>query len=263
MDTSDRIFELVDAKYKDQKDFAADIGVTPTQVSKWRGHISKSYVKYLSKIAVVLGTTTDYLVSGDGPKSRDQIVGAGAALGVAGGILGAALGAPGIAAAGLAAVGAAAGAVSSASKDSKKAEKLPDTLRPLDLGTFHRIPILGRISAGLPLYAEQHIEGYTVTDLNGGAEYFALIVRGDSMDALGIKDGYRIIVRRQEEVENGEVAVVMVGQDDATVKRFYASGSAVTLVPQSTNPEHQPQFYDTAKTPVKVIGKVIKVEFTL
>ena len=146
---------------------------------------------------------------------------------------------------------------------SKKAEKLPDTLRPLDLGTFHRIPILGRISAGLPLYAEQHIEGYTVTDLNGGAEYFALIVRGDSMDALGIKDGYRIIVRRQEEVENGEVAVVMVGQDDATVKRFYASGSAVTLVPQSTNPEHQPQFYDTAKTPVKVIGKVIKVEFTL
>lgn len=263
MDTADRIFELVDAKYKDQKDFAADIGVTPTQVSKWRGHISKSYVKYLSKIAVVLGTTTDYLVTGDGPKSRDQIVGAGAALGVAGGILGAALGAPGIAAAGLAAVGAAASAVSSASKDSKKAEKLPDTLRPLDLGTFHRIPILGRISAGLPLYAEQHIEGYTVTDLNGGAEYFALIVRGDSMDALGIKDGYRIIVRRQEEVENGEVAVVMVGQDDATVKRFYASGSAVTLVPQSTNPEHQPQFYDTAKTPVKVIGKVVKVEFTL
>lgn len=263
MDTADRIFELVDAKYKDQKDFAADIGVTPTQVSKWRGHISKSYVKYLSKIAVVLGTTTDYLVTGDGPKSRDQIVGAGAALGVAGGILGAALGAPGIAAAGLAAVGAAASAVSSASKDSKKAEKLPDTLRPLDLGTFHRIPILGRISAGLPLYAEQHIEGYTVTDLNGGAEYFALIVHGDSMDALGIKDGYRIIVRRQEEVENGEVAVVMVGQDDATVKRFYASGSAVTLVPQSTNPEHQPQFYDTAKTPVKVIGKVVKVEFTL
>lgn len=70
MDTADRIFELVDAKYKDQKDFAADIGVTPTQVSKWRGHISKSYVKYLSKIAVVLGTTTDYLVTGEGPKKR-------------------------------------------------------------------------------------------------------------------------------------------------------------------------------------------------
>ena len=258
-----RIFDLADARYTEQKDFAAAIGETPSIVSQWRSGVSKSYRNRLSKIALALDTTTDYLVSGDGPKSRDQIVGAGAALGVAGGILGAALGAPGIAAAGLAAVGAAASAVSSASKDSKKAEKLPDTLRPLDLGTFHRIPILGRISAGLPLYAEQHIEGYTVTDLNGGAEYFALIVHGDSMDALGIKDGYRIIVRRQEEVENGEVAVVMVGQDDATVKRFYASGSAVTLVPQSTNPGHQPQFYDTAKTPVKVIGKVVKVEFTL
>ena len=127
----------------------------------------------------------------------------------------------------------------------------------------HSIPILGRISAGLPIYAEQNIEGYTYTDLNGGSEYFALRVSGDSMNALGINDGYLIIVRRQDEVENGEVAVVMVGQDDATVKRFYASGSAVTLVPQSTNPEHQPQFYDTAKTPVKVIGKVVKVEFTL
>ena len=258
-----RIFDLADARYTEQKDFAAAIGETPSIVSQWRSGVSNSYRNRLSKIALALDTTTDYLVTGDGPKSRDQIVGAGAALGVASGVIGAALGIPGIAAAGLAAVGAAAGAVSSASKDSKKTEKLPDTLRPLDLGTFHRIPILGRISAGLPLYAEQHIEGYTVTDLNGGAEYFALIVRGDSMDALGIKDGYRIIVRRQEEVENGEVAVVMVGQDDATVKRFYASGSAVTLVPQSTNPGHQPQFYDTAKTPVKVIGKVVKVEFTL
>ena len=59
------------------------------------------------------------------------------------------------------------------------------------------------------------------------------------------------------------MAVVMVGQNDATVKRFYASGSSVTLVPQSTAPEHQPQFYDATKTPVKVIGKVVKVEFTL
>ena len=74
MDTADRIFELVDAKYKDQKDFAADIGATPTQVSKWRGHISKSYVKYLSQIAMVLDTTTDYLVSGSGPKHRSQIL---------------------------------------------------------------------------------------------------------------------------------------------------------------------------------------------
>ena len=125
------------------------------------------------------------------------------------------------------------------------------------------IPILGRISAGLPLYAEQNIEGYTFTDLNGGAEYFALRVSGDSMNAMGINDGYLIIVRRQDEVENGEVAVVMVGEEDATVKRFYATGSTVTLMPQSTNPVHQPQIYDLRKTPIKVLGRVVKVEFYL
>ena len=125
------------------------------------------------------------------------------------------------------------------------------------------IPILGRISAGLPLYAEQNIEGYTFTDLNGGAEYFALRVSGDSMNAMGINDGYLIIVRRQDEVENGEVAVVIVGEEDATVKRFYATGSTVTLMPQSTNPVHQPQIYDLRKTPIKVLGKVVKVEFYL
>ena len=70
MDTVDRIFELVDAKYKDQKDFAADIGVTDKTVSAWRTRRVKSYGKHLSKIAVVLGTTTDYLVTGDGPKKR-------------------------------------------------------------------------------------------------------------------------------------------------------------------------------------------------
>jgi len=138
---------------------------------------------------------------------------------------------------------------------------LPPNAIPIDLSSYHRIPILGRISAGLPLYAEEHIEGYTLTDLNGGAEYFALRVRGDSMNAAGINDGYLIIVRRQEEVEQGEIAVVLVGEEDATVKRFYSSDTTVTLMPQSTNPEHKPQMYDLSKTKIRVLGKVAKVEF--
>ena len=162
----------------------------------------------------------------------------------------------------MAAAGAAAGIVSGV-MGTGKSSKLPDTLQALDLGTFHRIPILGRVSAGLPLYAEQHIEGYTVTDLNGGAEYFALIVRGDSMNAIGICDGYRVLVRRQDEVENGQVAVVMVGDEDATVKRVYATGTTVTLMPQSTNPAHQPQIYDPGKTSVRIIGRVVRVEHDL
>ena len=142
-------------------------------------------------------------------------------------------------------------------------KSLPDNLNPMDFSKFHQIPILGRISAGLPIYAEEHIEGYTLTDLNGGAEYFALRVQGDSMNAVGINDGYIIIVRRQEEVENGEIAVVMVGDEDATVKRFYATADTVTLLPQSTNPNHKPQIYYTKATNIKVLGKVKKVEFSV
>ena len=134
---------------------------------------------------------------------------------------------------------------------------------PIDYSRYSLIPILGRIRAGLPLLAEENIEGYTLTDLNGGAEYFALRVTGDSMNAVGIMDGHILHVRKQPEVENGEIAVVMVGDEDATVKRFYATAQTVTLMPQSTNPIHTPQIYDITKTPIRVLGKVVKVEFTL
>ena len=142
-------------------------------------------------------------------------------------------------------------------------QQLSNNVTPIDFSKYRQIPILGRISAGLPIYAEEHIEGYSLTDLNGGAEYFALRVQGDSMNAIGINDGYIIIVRRQEEVENGEIAVVMVGDEDATIKRFYATAGIVTLLPQSTNPDHKPQIYDTKTTNIKVLGKVKKVEFSI
>ena len=137
---------------------------------------------------------------------------------------------------------------------------LPIGASPINLPSLHRIPILGRISAGLPLYAEQNVEGYTMTNLNGGAEYFALRVSGDSMNAVRIQDGDVLIVRRQDSVENGEIAIVMVGDEDATVKRFYSTGNTVTLMPQSTNPQHPPQIYDLQKTKIKVLGKVVKIE---
>lgn len=140
---------------------------------------------------------------------------------------------------------------------------LPAGAYTIDMSKYHEIPILGRISAGLPIYAEQNIEGTILTDLNGGAEYFALRVKGDSMNATGITEKTTIIVRRQDEVANGDVAVVLVGGNDATVKRFYVSGDMITLVPQSTNPEHQPQVYNAQTTPIKVLGKVIKYEGTV
>ena len=80
------------------------------------------------------------------------------------------------------------------------------------------------------------------------------------MNAAKINDGDLLIVRRQETVENGEIAVVMVGLDEATVKRFKRDGNTVQLIPQSYNPIHQIQLYDLKKTRVKIIGKVVKCE---
>lgn len=133
---------------------------------------------------------------------------------------------------------------------------------PVDLSHLKRIPILGRIAAGFPMFAEEHIEGYTYTDLNGGHEYFGLRVRGDSMDAAGIKDGYTVIVRRQDTVDNGQIAVVLINGEDATLKRFTRAGDIVTLMPQSTNPIHQPFVFDLKDTHVHILGLVVKVEFS-
>ena len=66
----DRIFELVDIKYNEQQAFAAKLGLDPTIPSRWRKGKSTSYQKYLPQIAEALGTTTEYLLTGEGPKKK-------------------------------------------------------------------------------------------------------------------------------------------------------------------------------------------------
>ena len=67
MGTLDRIFELVDRKYEEQRFFATDLGVTASIVSQWRKGKSASYTKYLPQIAAVLGTSVEYLLTGSAP----------------------------------------------------------------------------------------------------------------------------------------------------------------------------------------------------
>ena len=119
-------------------------------------------------------------------------------------------------------------------------------------------PLLGTVRAGLPMYAEENIEGYIPIRQTDGAKYFWLNIRGDSMNAAGMDEGDQILVREQPEVENGEIAVVLVNGDEATVKTFRQEGSLVILTPRSTNPVHQPQIYDSKTIPVRVLGKVIE-----
>lgn len=142
--------------------------------------------------------------------------------------------------------------------DTNEFDKVGTPYNPM----VHKIPVLGYISAGLPIYADEHIIDYTYTDLNGGAEYFALKVKGDSMNAAQINDGNTVIVRVQPTVENGEIAVVRVNGDEATVKRFKKDGDEVQLIPQSYNPEHSIQSYNLKKTRIEVVGKVVECKIT-
>ncbi len=143
----------------------------------------------------------------------------------------------------------------------QKGELLSQLLPPMVEPYFPkgRMPVLGRVAAGLPIFAQENIEGYVADDFDDGEEYFALRVHGDSMNAAGIADGDLLVVRKQPMEDNGEIAVVLVNGNDATVKRFHQAGEMVTLSPQSLNPVHQIQIYNTKETAVSILGKVVEV----
>lgn len=123
-----------------------------------------------------------------------------------------------------------------------------------------KIPVVGIIRAGEPILAEQNIIGYVElpADLAKDGEYFGLRVVGDSMNLDRICEGDIAIVRKQDVVDNGDIAVVLIDNENATIKRFYMTNTTVTLVPHSSNTEHQPRIIDLKKTSVKVLGKVVR-----
>jgi repressor LexA len=117
------------------------------------------------------------------------------------------------------------------------------------------IPIIGTIAAGLPIWAEQNLEGFLPVPpaLFGGGELFALHVLGDSMTGAGIRNGDIAVIKRTESVANGEIAAVLIEQD-ATLKRVYLSSKSLVL--KSENPLFKDLTYDINKNDfVKVIGK--------
>ena len=105
------------------------------------------------------------------------------------------------------------------------------------------IPILGSIAAGVPIWAEQNLEGFLPISptLFGGGELFALHVLGDSMTGIGIKNGDIAVIKRTDCVENGDIAAVLV-EHEATLKRIYLSSKALVL--KSENPAFADQIYD-------------------
>lgn len=140
---------------------------------------------------------------------------------------------------------------------------VPGDKTPLPAGATamnpHQVaPLLGTVRAGMPMYAEENIEDYIPIRQTDGAKYFWLNIRGDSMNAAGMDEGDQILVREQPEAENGQLAVVMVNGNEATVKYFRREGDLVILTPKSFNPVHQPQIYDLKRVPVQIAGLVVE-----
>ena len=123
----------------------------------------------------------------------------------------------------------------------KRAISLPDAQRA------DRIPVVGVVTAGVPILATEHIEGYIPWD--GEAGCFVLRVRGDSMIGAGILDGDKVVVRPQPDAENGEIVVALL-DDSATVQRLKKTGRDVWLMPE--NPSYEPIPGNEAK----ILGRV-------
>ena len=115
-----------------------------------------------------------------------------------------------------------------------------------------QVPILGKVTAGVPILAVEDIEGYIPFPLKEGKELFALHVSGLSMKNAGILDGDYVVAEQASTADNGEIVVALI-DDEATVKRLFREEGQVRLQPE--NPDFSPIYSDH----VSILGKVIAV----
>ncbi|WP_415942980.1 LexA family protein [Mitsuokella multacida] len=144
--------------------------------------------------------------------------------------------------------------------DTDLSTRLPNMVS-VDARTF-RVPIVGRVAAGRPIVADEEIVGYEYIDnkySKGGHEYFGLRIVGKSMEPT-IMDGDIVIVRRQNYVENGEIAIVLIDGEEATAKEVKESADGITLIGHNAA-VYTPHFYSAQEVknlPVQIIGRVVQ-----
>ena len=136
-----------------------------------------------------------------------------------------------------------------------------DNERTSGKSTGVMIPVLGYVRAGVPIEAVEEILDYEEIsiEMSRQGDYFGLQIKGDSMEPK-FSDGDVVIVRKQSTVENGQIAVVLINGNDATVKKFYRTDNGIKLV--STNPTYDPFFFTPSEVnslPVQVIGRVVEL----
>lgn len=123
-----------------------------------------------------------------------------------------------------------------------------------------KIPIVGRVVAGVPILAEENIEGMVeISKKQDTGVMFGLRVYGKSMEP-NIRENDLLIVRRQSDVENGDIAIVMINGDEATVKQVKKGKDGITLIGFNVA-VYSPHFYsnkEIEELPVRIVGKVIE-----
>lgn len=117
-----------------------------------------------------------------------------------------------------------------------------------------KVPLLGTIAAGVPIYADENFDGYRECTEDIDAD-FCLKIRGDSMIGARINDGDIVFIKKQSDVDNGEIAAVLI-EDEATLKRVYKEKDSLIL--QAENPKYAPIVY-TAESYVecRIMGKAV------
>lgn len=134
--------------------------------------------------------------------------------------------------------------------------------QPKTAGHGVRIPVLGRVVAGIPIEAVEEILDYEeiTPELAATGEFFALKIRGHSMEPR-MMEGDVVIVRRQDDVDSGDVAIVLVNGDEATVKRVKKQEEGITLIATNTS-VYEPHFYsnkEITELPVRILGRVVEL----
>lgn len=127
------------------------------------------------------------------------------------------------------------------------------------------IPVIGAVHAGIPSLASEEIESYEYVDsseLSPSHSYFYLRVEGDSMENARIYSGDLVFVRRQDNVENGDIAVVMIDNELATLKRVIKKDDTIVLQPENSKYTSM-IFTNRDLERVHIIGKVLHVKFNL
>jgi len=119
---------------------------------------------------------------------------------------------------------------------------LANTIKSVNSVNTVDVPLVGAISCGAPIFAEENIETYIPVSTalaKKGSTYFLLRAIGDSMNLAGINSGDLLLVRQQQAIDNGEKVVALIN-DEATVKIFEKNNNTIILRPKSTNKKHKP-----------------------